>query len=73
MARSHPFHAEVAAVALAAAAEHGFAVGGGFALIEVYRLADRQTEDVDLFTNRVGGVREAADGVRRALEAQASR
>ena len=61
-------HREVAAVALAAAARHGFALGGGNALI-AHGIVDRPTEDVDLFTNEDGGVAAAADSVERALRA----
>lgn len=40
-------HRQVAAVALAAAAEHGFALGGGNALLAP--VISRPTQDVDLF------------------------
>lgn len=59
-------HAQVATIALATAARHGFALGGGNALL-AYGLITRQTEDVDLFTNRQTGVEAAADGVEAAL------
>jgi hypothetical protein len=42
-------HCRVAAIALGAAAKHGFALGGGNALI-AHGIIDRLTEDVDLFT-----------------------
>jgi hypothetical protein len=59
-------HREVAAVALRAAARHGFALGGGNALI-AHGVVDRPTEDVDLFTDREHGVAAAAGGVEAAL------
>jgi Nucleotidyl transferase AbiEii toxin, Type IV TA system len=62
------FHREVAAIALRAAAEHGFALGGGNALI-AYGIVDRPTEDVDLFTNEDHGVAAASDAVEAALRA----
>jgi Nucleotidyl transferase AbiEii toxin, Type IV TA system len=60
-------HREVAAVALRAAARHGFALGGGNALI-AHGVIDRPTEDVDLFTDREHGVAAAADAVEAALQ-----
>ena len=59
-------HRAVAAVALNAAARHGFALGGGNALI-AHGVIDRPTEDVDLFTDREHGVADAADAVQTAL------
>jgi hypothetical protein len=59
-------HQEVAFVALGAAAGHGFALGGGNALI-AHGLIDRRTEDVDLFTDRESGVAAAAEAVEGAL------
>jgi Nucleotidyl transferase AbiEii toxin, Type IV TA system len=59
-------HREVAVVALRAAARHGFALGGGNALI-AHGVIDRPTEDVDLFTDREHGVAAAADAVDAAL------
>ncbi len=55
-------HREVAAIALRAAARHGFALGGGNALI-AHGIISRLTEDVDLFTDREAGVAAAADAV----------
>lgn len=63
-----PLHGEVAAVALRAASRHGFALGGGNALI-AYGLVDRPTEDVDLFTDEEHGVAAAAAAVESALTA----
>ena len=61
-------HREVAAIALRAAAPHGFALGGGNALI-AHGVIDRVTEDVDLFTDEEHGVESAADAVEAALRA----
>ena len=61
-------HRQVAAIALRAAARHGFALGGGNALIR-HGLINRPTEDVDLFTNHEHGVEAAADSVQAALHA----
>jgi hypothetical protein len=59
-------HARVASVALAAAAEHGFALGGGNALL-AHGVISRPTQDVDLFTDQEHGVEAAADAVEAAL------
>jgi hypothetical protein len=59
-------HQDVAAVALGAAAEHGFALGGGNALI-AHGIISRPTEDVDLFTDHERGVEAAAGAVEAAL------
>src|SRR5487761_1705690 len=48
------FHRQVASIALTAAAEHGFVLGGGNALI-MHGIVDRYTADVDLVTNHPGG------------------
>jgi Nucleotidyl transferase AbiEii toxin, Type IV TA system len=61
-------HREVATLALRAAARHGFALGGGNALI-AHGVIDRPTQDVDLFTDRERGVAVAADAVEAALHA----
>ncbi len=64
-------HARVAAVALAAAAGHGFALGGGNALL-AHGVISRPTQDVDLFTDREHGVealRDAGFEVEREEEA----
>jgi hypothetical protein len=61
-------HRRVAAIALGAAAKHGFALGGGNALI-AHGIIDRLTEDVDLFTDKADGVQAAADAVEAALRA----
>jgi Nucleotidyl transferase AbiEii toxin, Type IV TA system len=61
-------HRQVAAVALCAAARHGFALGGGNALI-AHGIIDRTTEDVDLFTDESDGVAAAAGAVQDALRA----
>lgn len=59
-------HRQVAAVALAAAREHGFALGGGNALL-AYGVISRPTQDVDLFTDQEHGVEGAAGAVEIAL------
>ena len=61
-------HREVAAIALRAASSHGFALGGGNALI-AHGIVSRLTEDVDLFTDKEDGVAQAADAVQSALSA----
>lgn len=61
-------HRQVAAVALAAAAGHGFALGGGNALL-AHGIISRPTQDVDLFTDQEHGVEAAADAVEAALRA----
>jgi hypothetical protein len=52
-------HRRVAAVALRAAARHGFALGGGNALL-AHGVISRPTQDVDLFTDQQDGVEAAA-------------
>jgi Nucleotidyl transferase AbiEii toxin, Type IV TA system len=59
-------HRQVAAIALRAAAPHGFALGGGNALI-AHGIIDRFTKDVDVFSDEEGGVQAAADAVEAAL------
>jgi len=61
-------HREVAAVALRAASQHGFALGGGNALI-AHGVINRITQDVDLFTDEEHGVEAAAGAVEAALQA----
>ena len=61
-------HRRVAAIALRAAARHGFALGGGNALM-AHGVVDRFTADVDLFTDEEAGVTAAADAVEAALRA----
>lgn len=61
-------HRRVAAVALRAASRHGFALGGGNALI-AHGVIDRVTQDVDLFTDDEHGVEAAAGAVEAALRA----
>jgi Nucleotidyl transferase AbiEii toxin, Type IV TA system len=57
---------EVAAIALRAAARHGFALAGGNALI-AHGIIDRPTDDVDLFSDQEAGVAAAAEAVEDAL------
>ncbi|MDQ2877402.1 MAG: nucleotidyl transferase AbiEii/AbiGii toxin family protein [Actinomycetota bacterium] len=59
-------HRQVAALALGAAARHGFALGGGNALI-AHGVTDRVTHDVDLFTDQEDGVTAAAGAVEGSL------
>ena len=59
-------HRQVAAVALAAAREYGFALGGGNALL-AHGVISRPTLDVDLFTDQETGVQAAAGAVEAAL------
>jgi hypothetical protein len=59
-------HRDVAAIALRAAARHGFALAGGNALI-AHGIIDRPTEDVDLFSDQETGVAAAARAVEHAL------
>lgn len=61
-----PFQADVARIALEAAAEHGFALAGGNALV-AHGVVERQTEDVDLFSPEPGGPGAVAYAVRDAL------
>lgn len=61
-------HRQVAAIALRAASQHGFALGGGNALI-AHGVIDRVTQDVDLFTDEENGVEAAAEAVGQALQA----
>src|SRR5258708_35362782 len=60
------FHGQVATIALRAAAPHGFALGGGNALI-AHGIIDRATQDVDVFSDEQGGVEAAADAVEAVL------
>jgi hypothetical protein len=71
MAIDH-LHRQVARAALDAAAEHGFALAGGNALL-AYEVGNRPTQDVDLFTDQAGGVEAAAAGVEAALQADGFR
>lgn len=59
-------HRDIAAIALRAAAKHGFALAGGNALL-AHEFVVRETEDVDLFTNVETGVEAAAGAVEAAL------
>jgi hypothetical protein len=59
-------HRAVAAIALRAAASHGFALAGGNALI-AHGLIDRPTQDVDVFSDEQGAVEAVADAVDGAL------
>ena len=65
-------HRRVAEIALRAASQHGFALAGGNALI-VHGLIDRETQDVDLFTNMESGVKAASGAVEAALRGAGDR
>lgn len=60
------FQREVARIALTAASPHGFALGGGQALV-VHGVVSRPTEDIDLFADTDGAVRAATSLVQEAL------
>jgi hypothetical protein len=62
------FQQDVATIALKVAAEHGFVLGGGNALI-MHGIVDRYTTDVDLVTDRAEGVKAAAAAVEEVLRA----
>ena len=64
----HPAHARIARIALAVANRHGFALGGGLALI-AHGVVHRPTEDVDLFSDVAGTVPAATRRVVEALRA----
>lgn len=59
-------HRQVATIALCAARDHGFALGGGNALL-AHGVISRPTQDVDLVTNQEHGVEAAAHAVDTAL------
>jgi hypothetical protein len=58
-------HRQIAALALAAAGEPGFALGGGNAL--ACGVISRPTQDAGLFTGQEHGVQAAAGAVEAAL------
>jgi hypothetical protein len=62
------FQAEVARIALEAAGEHGFALAGANALV-AHGIVERDTQDVDLFSDEAGGPGAVTGTVRAALEA----
>jgi hypothetical protein len=62
-------HRQVATIALSAAADHGFALAGGNALL-AHGVTSRPTLDVDLFTNQEHGVEAAAEAVEAALRGE---
>lgn len=66
MMRLGQLHQMVASIALGVASGHGFALGGGNAMI-AHGVIDRVTQDVDLFTDQDQGVEVAAVLVDAAL------
>jgi hypothetical protein len=66
-----PFHEKVARIALGVAEQHGFALGGGLALV-AHGVLERPTEDVDLFSDRDGSVPAAAEWVSKTRTSPAS-
>ena len=60
-------HRQIAALALAAAGEHGFALGGNALLAQ--GVISRPTQDAGLFTGQEHGARAAAGFVEAALRA----
>ncbi|MGW6503739.1 nucleotidyl transferase AbiEii/AbiGii toxin family protein [Nonomuraea angiospora] len=60
------FHRRLAGIALAAAADHGFALAGGYA-VQAYGVLQRPSEDIDLFTSSLRD--DFAEGVRKVREA----
>ena len=62
------FQHRVAAIALSACRDHGFALAGGQALI-AHGIVNRATEDIDIFTNEPVGVQRASEAVTAALVA----
>jgi hypothetical protein len=63
------FHRRLATIALAAAADHGFALAGGYA-VQAYGVLQRPSEDIDLFTSSLRD--DFAEGVKKIREAYAS-
>jgi hypothetical protein len=62
------FHRQVTGIVLGTAAQFGFALAGGNALI-AHGFVDRLTQDVDVFTDHEGGVEAASGLVEEALVA----
>jgi hypothetical protein len=56
-----PFHLKVARIALTVAQEHGFALGGGLALI-AHGVLDRPTRDVVMRSVKVSSLRVSHHG-----------
>jgi hypothetical protein len=67
MGQVDPLHAEITAIALRAAVEHGFALGGGNALV-AHGVVSRPTRDIDLFTNADTGIPDAARRIFAAFQ-----
>jgi len=64
-------HRQIAALALAAAGEHVFALGGGNALL-AHEVISRPTQDAGLFTGQEHGAQTAAGAVEAALHGAGS-
>jgi hypothetical protein len=60
------FHRRLAEIGLEAAAEHGFALAGGYA-VQAHGIVRRPSEDVDLFTSAVR--EDFADGAAKIITA----
>ncbi|TMR94587.1 nucleotidyl transferase AbiEii/AbiGii toxin family protein [Nonomuraea basaltis] len=60
------FHRRLARIALAAAADNGFALAGGYA-VQAYGVLQRPSEDIDLFTSSLRD--DFADGVSKICAA----
>ncbi|WP_197038620.1 nucleotidyl transferase AbiEii/AbiGii toxin family protein [Herbidospora cretacea] len=63
------FHERLARVALQAAADHGFALAGGYA-VQAHGLLQRPSEDIDLFTSSIR--KDFAEGVGKIRGAYAA-
>jgi hypothetical protein len=60
------FHRRLAGIALAAAADHGFALAGGYA-VQAHGVLERPSEDIDLFTSSVRD--DFSEGVAKICDA----
>ncbi|MGP3917426.1 nucleotidyl transferase AbiEii/AbiGii toxin family protein [Nonomuraea sp. 10N515B] len=63
------FHHRLASIALAAAADHGFALAGGYA-VQAHGVLQRPSEDIDLFTSSLRD--DFAEGVTKVCTAYTS-
>ncbi|WP_208758907.1 nucleotidyl transferase AbiEii/AbiGii toxin family protein [Microbispora triticiradicis] len=60
------FHRRLAGIALAAAADYGFALAGGYA-VQAHGVLERPSEDIDLFTSSVRD--DFSEGVAKICDA----